>query len=39
LKFEKHESIALMGEFKDGNLAGTFDTEGMTGKWTASRKK
>ena len=39
LKFEKHESIVLKGEFKDDKLAGTFDTEGMTGTWTAVRKK
>ena len=39
LKFEKHESIALTGEFKDDKLSGTFDTEGMTGTWTAVRKK
>jgi hypothetical protein len=39
LKFEKHESIALKGEFKDDKLSGTFDTEGMTGTWTAVRKK
>lgn len=35
--FEKHESIALSGEFKDGKLAGTFRTEGMEGKWEATR--
>jgi hypothetical protein len=39
LTFEKHESIALRGEFKDDKLSGTFDTEGMTGTWTAVRKK
>lgn len=39
LKFEKHESIALIGELKDGKLSGTFDTEGTTGTWIASRKK
>jgi len=39
LKFEKHESIALTGEFKDDKLSGTFATEGMTGTWTAVRKK
>ena len=39
LKFEKHESIALKGEFKDDKLSGTFATEGMTGTWTAARKK
>ena len=35
--FEKHESIALAGEFKDGKLAGTFHTEGMDGTWEAAR--
>ena len=39
LKFEQHESIALKGEFRDDKLSGTFDTEGMTGTWTAVRKK
>lgn len=39
LKFEKHESIALTGEFKDDKLSGTFATEGMTGTWSAARKK
>jgi len=39
LKFEKHESIALSGEFKDDKLTGTFATEGTTGTWTAVRKK
>ena len=39
LKFEKHESIALNGEFKDDKLSGTFATEGMTGTWSAVRKK
>ena len=39
LKFEKHESIALTGEFKDDKISGTFATEGMTGTWTAERKK
>jgi hypothetical protein len=39
LKFEKHESISLMGKLTDRKLAGTFDTEGATGTWTASRKK
>jgi hypothetical protein len=39
LKFEKHESIALSGEYKDDKLSGTFVTEGMTGTWTAVRKK
>ena len=35
--FEKHESIALDGEFKDGKLSGTFHTEGMEGTWEATR--
>jgi hypothetical protein len=39
LKFEKHESIALTGEYKDDKLSGTFATEGMTGTWTAVRKR
>lgn len=39
LKFVKHESIALKGELKDDKLSGTFDTEGMTGTWTAVKKK
>ena len=39
LKFEKHEAIALTGEFKDDKLSGTFETEGMTGTWTGVRKK
>jgi hypothetical protein len=39
LKFEKHESIALTGELADDKLSGTFTTEGMTGTWTALRKK
>ena len=39
LKFEKHESIALSGEFTDDKLSGTFATEGTTGTWTAVRKK
>jgi len=39
LKFDKHESIVLTGELKDDKLSGTFATEGMTGSWTAVRKK
>jgi len=39
LTFEKHESIALSGEYKDDKLSGTFATEGTTGTWTAVRKK
>ena len=34
--FEKHESIALAGELKDGKLSGTFHTEGMDGTWEAT---
>ena len=39
LKFEKHESIALSGDLANDTLSGTFATEGMTGTWTAVRKK
>ena len=35
--FEKHESIALAGELKDGKLSGTFHTEGRDGAWEATR--
>ena len=35
--FEKHESITLSGELKDGKLSGTFHTEGMEGSWQAVR--
>jgi hypothetical protein len=35
--FEKHESIALEGELKDGKLSGTFHTEGRDGTWEATR--
>jgi hypothetical protein len=35
--FEKHESITLAGELKDGKLSGTFHTEGMDGAWEAVR--
>jgi hypothetical protein len=38
LDFDKHESIALTGAAKDGQLSGEFATEGMTGKWRAKRK-
>jgi len=33
--FESHEAIAIAGEFKEGNLAGVFRTEGLDGKWEA----
>ena len=39
VKFEKHESIELSGEYKEDKLTGTFATEGMTGTWTATKKK
>src|SRR5579872_703193 len=35
--FQKHESIALTGELKDGKLSGTFHTEGTDGTWEATR--
>lgn len=35
--FEKHDSIALEGELKDGKLSGAFHTEGMDGTWEATR--
>ena len=35
--FEKHDSIALEGELKDGKLVGTFHTEGRDGTWEATR--
>lgn len=38
LKFEKHESMAFSGWFKNGKFLGEFKTEGMTGTWTAMRK-
>ena len=34
--FEKHESIALDGELKDGKLGGKFNTEGREGTWEAT---
>ena len=39
LKFEKHEAIDFSGGFKEGKFGGEFKTEGMTGTWTAERKK
>ena len=38
LDFAKHESIAVTGALKDGQLAGEFTTEGFTDKWEATRK-
>jgi hypothetical protein len=35
--FERHESIALMGELQGEKLVGTFQTEGREGKWEATR--
>ena len=35
--FERHESIALMGELQGEKLFGTFRTEGREGKWEATR--
>ena len=35
--FERHESIALMGELQGEKLVGTFRTEGRDGKWEATR--
>jgi len=39
LNFAAHESIAVDGSLKDGQLSGEFRTEGMVGKWVAKRKK
>jgi len=38
LDFKKHESIAVTGALKDGQLTGEFTTEGFTDKWEAVRK-
>ena len=35
--FDRHESIALMGELQGEKLVGTFRTEGREGKWEATR--
>ena len=35
--FERHESMALMGELQGEKLVGTFRTEGRDGKWEATR--
>ena len=39
VEFEKHESIVVKGDLADDKLSGTFETEGMSGTWTAVRKK
>jgi len=39
LDFKKHESIAVTGVLKDGQLTGEFTTEGFTDKWDAVRKQ
>ncbi|MGH9523273.1 MAG: hypothetical protein ACRD3E_12165 [Terriglobales bacterium] len=33
--FERHQAIAIAGEFREGKLAGVFRTEGMDGRWEA----
>jgi hypothetical protein len=38
LNFAAHESIAVEGVLRDGQLSGEFRTEGMVGTWTAKRK-
>ena len=38
LEFEKHETILLTGELKEGKLVGEFRTEGFVAKWEAKRK-
>ena len=35
--FDRHESMALMGELQGEKLVGTFRTEGRDGKWEATR--
>jgi hypothetical protein len=35
--FDHHDSIALSGELKHGELTGTFQTEGREGTWEATR--
>jgi hypothetical protein len=39
LDFAAHESIAVTGRLKDGELLGEFTTEGMQGKWVAKKKQ
>jgi hypothetical protein len=39
LDFSAHESILVTGLFKDGKLIGEFATEGMRGKWEATKNK
>jgi hypothetical protein len=36
--FQKHESIVVRGELKDGKLVGEFSTEGFTETWEAVKK-
>lgn len=38
LDFERHQSIVVTGELKDGGIAGEFRTEGFTSDWEAKRK-
>ena len=38
LDFQKHESIAINGELKEGKLIGEFRTEGFVDKWEAIKK-
>jgi len=39
LKFEKHDETMMTGEIINDKLSGSFSTEGMSGTWTATRKK
>ncbi len=39
LDFEKHESIAISGGLRDGELSGEFRTEGFVEKWEGTKKK
>jgi len=38
MDFAHHESIAVTGTLKDGQLVGEFRTEGMQGTWVAKKK-
>ncbi len=38
LDFSSHESIAITGELKDGEMTGEFRTEGRVGKWEGRKK-
>ena|ERR1043166_3863477 len=38
LDFQKHESIVVHGEMKEGKLTGEFSTEGFTESWEAVKK-